>query len=279
MTMRNCLLIAQLGPITSTDATLRLELAHALERALRRIDLAVEANGGERLTQDTASRHALFSHSDPAVLAACEMLERVQGLPPVRGQRLALRIGIARLDGTSGAGEAETVLAAAAPGEAWLAADVAAELSPATRHFTRPHAVIGTQALRITRGGGGEDSGFTPYTSMTHPERMRLRHGAQTLQLDDQRPLLLIGREAGNDLVINDPRASRQHARIERRRHGFVLIDHSSNGSFIIEAGGSERHIRHGEATLVGPGRIGCGFSTRSENAEPILFASARDTT
>lgn len=277
MNTSNCLLVADLGPTTSHDEAGHLELAHALERGLRRIDLAIEANGGERVQGETGSRHALFGHADPAVLAACEMLERVQGLPPVRGQRLALRIGVAWLGGTAGAGEAETLLAAASAGEAWLAADVASELSPATRHFTRPQTVAGTQAVRVTRGESGEGEAFAHYAAMTHPERMRMRHGTQVLQLDDQRPLLLIGREAGNDLVIDDPRTSRQHARIERRRHGFVLVDHSSNGSFIIETGGSERHIRHGEATLVGPGRIGCGFSIRGDEGEAILFASVRD--
>jgi predicted component of type VI protein secretion system len=61
--------------------------------------------------------------------------------------------------------------------------------------------------------------------------------------------------------VIIDPRASRQHARIERRPEGFVLIDQSTNGTFVAEEGAAERCIKHGEAVLTGPGRIACGFS------------------
>ena len=40
------------------------------------------------------------------------------------------------------------------------------------------------------------------------------------------------GRDAANDMVIADKMASRQHARIERRRDKFVLIDHSTNGTY-----------------------------------------------
>ena len=65
---------------------------------------------------------------------------------------------------------------------------------------------------------------------------------------EELRPILLMGREMGNDVVVIDPRTSRQHARIERRREGFFVVDQSTNGTFIANDGGGEQCIRGGEA-------------------------------
>ena len=68
--------------------------------------------------------------------------------------------------------------------------------------------------------------------------RLRLKHQNDVLMLEEARPIILLGREQGNDIVIIDPRASRQHARIERRREGFVLVDQSTNGTFVADGEG-----------------------------------------
>ena len=54
----------------------------------------------------------------------------------------------------------------------------------------------------------------------------------QTFVLDHDR--LTIGRDPNNDIVINDPQVSRQHARI-RRQGGLTLIEDmgSTNGTFV----------------------------------------------
>ena len=62
--------------------------------------------------------------------------------------------------------------------------------------------------------------------------RLELRHGARTVELGAGAPALSLGRDAQNDVVIADRLASRQHARIERRRDKFVLVDQSSNGTY-----------------------------------------------
>lgn len=84
--------------------------------------------------------------------------------------------------------------------------------------------------------------------------------------------MLLLGRELGNDIVIMDPRASRQHARIERRREGFTLIDESTNGTFVSIEGGGERLVRQERMVLSGPGRLGCGFSADEIERDLVFF-------
>jgi len=67
---------------------------------------------------------------------------------------------------------------------------------------------------------------------------------------------LTFGRDGQNDVVILDRKASRLHARIERRRDKYVLIDHSTNGTFLAVQGESEVELRREELLLRGRGLI-----------------------
>ena len=50
------------------------------------------------------------------------------------------------------------------------------------------------------------------------PVELLVHHGAQEFVLGAERPALLLGRDAACDVVLTDPKASRQHARIAYRR-------------------------------------------------------------
>jgi len=78
----------------------------------------------------------------------------------------------------------------------------------------------------------------------------------QTFVID--KDLLTIGRDPNNDLVINDPQASRQHARITRRGNIMVLEDlGSTNGTFVNGVRLTDPH------TLSNGDEIGLGDSVR----------------
>jgi hypothetical protein len=84
-----------------------------------------------------------------------------------------------------------------------------------------------------------------------------------------------IGREASNDIVIQDPELSRNHARISRRGGGFVLEDlGSTNGTFI------NRQRVTSPRTLSLGDEIGLGENVviilQGEGAAPTVAASAR---
>jgi len=57
------------------------------------------------------------------------------------------------------------------------------------------------------------------------------------------------------DIVIADRKASREHARIERRRDKFVLVDVSSNGTFVTFQGEAEMAVKREEVLLRGADR------------------------
>lgn len=80
-----------------------------------------------------------------------------------------------------------------------------------------------------------------------------------------------LGREAGCDLVIPQPRASRLHGRIEYRGGVFVLLDLSANGTFVHFDGDREFVLRRSFVPLRGRGRIGLGASTSGLGAADAL--------
>ena len=74
---------------------------------------------------------------------------------------------------------------------------------------------------------------------------------------------LMLGREATNDIVILDKMASRLHARVEKRKDKFALIDQSSNGTYITISGRDEIVLRREEFVLYGSGLITFGHSLK----------------
>ena len=68
-----------------------------------------------------------------------------------------------------------------------------------------------------------------------------------------------LGRGDDNDLTIKGNLISRLHARIELNRTRFVLIDESTNGTFILREDGEEIYVRRDSAQLSGSGVIGLG--------------------
>jgi adenylate cyclase len=91
------------------------------------------------------------------------------------------------------------------------------------------------------------------------PRRLQLAFGGRDFVFDGTAGAVRLGRDAACELVIVDPKVSRQHARIEKRRDKFVLADHSANGTYVAVAGDPEICLRREELILRGSGRIGIG--------------------
>lgn len=279
-----CVLVADVigsewlvGPLGPTEA------AHAVERCINRIDRAIAGNSGTTIEQGPGSIVATFERCDSGVVAACEMLDRVLSLPPLGGIRLRVRIAIhygmvepgAERKSEAGAG-AQRLLQTCKPGQALASATAVMLLTPSARHFA------GAEAFQSDAQQGLEWPVFTIGHRAGHvtslppaariAQRLRLRHQQDVMFVEEHRPIVLLGRELGNDIAIIDPRASRHHARIERRRMGFVLIDQSTNGCYVSLEGDDERCIKTAEMILTGSGRIGCGFSSKEIERDLIFF-------
>ena len=82
-----------------------------------------------------------------------------------------------------------------------------------------------------------------------------------------------LGRADDNDLVIKGNLISRIHARVEMRRGKFVLIDQSTNGTFLKKDNGEEVFVRRDTTELHGNGIIGLGKVASAGTPLAIQFS------
>lgn len=115
------------------------------------------------------------------------------------------------------------------------------------------------------------------HTDRTYCTRLRLWWLDQEMLIDEQRPILTIGRADENDLVVKGNLVSRLHARIEFARHKFTLVDHSTNGTFVRESEGEEAFVRRDSLQLKGTGVISLGRIPETESAQTIRYVCERD--
>ncbi|HTT01839.1 MAG TPA: adenylate/guanylate cyclase domain-containing protein [Steroidobacteraceae bacterium] len=102
--------------------------------------------------------------------------------------------------------------------------------------------------------------------------RLRLRFQERDLVLDDHHTSIAIGRAEDNDVVIQGNLISRIHARIEINRHKFVLIDQSTNGTFVQTDDGEEAFVRRDSLQIKGKGMIGLGKLPEPDSPQTIRF-------
>ena len=102
--------------------------------------------------------------------------------------------------------------------------------------------------------------------------RLRLRANDRDLVIDEQHSSITIGRAEDNDVVIKGNLISRLHARIEISRNKFVLIDQSTNGTFVQTADGEESFVRRDSLQIKGEGTIGLGRLPEQDSPQTIRF-------
>ena len=112
-------------------------------------------------------------------------------------------------------------------------------------------------------------------TSTFAPSRLNTLHlqcGTKELVLEQANTGIVLGRDASCEIAIADRMASRHHARIERRRDKFFVIDQSTNGTFVAVAGEAEITLRREEVMLRGTGRIAFGRSVSESLEDTVAF-------
>ena len=261
--------------------------AEAIRSCLEAMRRATEACGGRVVKTIGDEVMALFPDADRATQAATRMHLAVNALPPIQGQKLALRIGfhagnVLQRDGDvfgDAVNIASRLAAQANKGQVLTSADTATRLTPFLQGATR-------RLYDITVKGRTADislcevlwSNSADVTDLrlaqvraptTNPRlRLRLRLGDRELVRRRRVETVSIGRDPQSTLVIADAAASRNHCVIERWQNHFVIRDYSSNGTFIsVEGHPADIVLRREEYALSGHGWITCG-RPRKEAAE-----------
>ena len=81
-----------------------------------------------------------------------------------------------------------------------------------------------------------------------------------------------MGRGQENDLVVKGNLVSRLHARVEAGKNRFMLVDESTNGSFVHTSQGEESFVRRDSIPLKGSGVIGLGRLPEPESFHTIEY-------
>ena len=255
-------------------------LEQRMERSLNRMERIASVYLGHVHARLVNGVQISFETAEGAVLAACEMQHRCAALPQVSGSRVFLNIGIhegialrrAKED-PGGAVEIAALLAEVSDGIV-VSGGVVAALKPELRAFAQPykglypeiaaHTIDWRREIPTAAYGGASVSSGGIGTSMAGA-CLALRHNLKILELTRDKPVLTVGRDPRNDLVLAGSHVSRNHCRIELQGERIVLTDTSSNGSFVTQEGGKEQRVVNASVTLVGKGIVFFGRESRGE--------------
>jgi len=250
--------------------------------------VVVEYNGRVVKTMGDGALCA-FAGPDDAVQAACEMHSRVQQKQSVQDRKIAIRIGLhhgpvlVTDDDVFGdtVNTAARMAQLAVAGQIISTGDTITQLSDQRRTSTRHLDAIPVRGKQeaVTVCEVLWQTGSSDHTQMpgrldtilrdAGVSRLRLEHAGGEIVVVTS---ISIGRHASHGIALHDPMASRNHAKIERRKDKFVLIDQSSNGTFVSMKTGEEFKLRREEMLLHGSGALAFGHSPRDRNAEVVEF-------
>ncbi len=104
-------------------------------------------------------------------------------------------------------------------------------------------------------------------------DEMTLRYREYALRINKERRSVVLGRGDICDLVVQSSFASRQHLRIELRFGKFVLVDMSTNGTYVRFGDGSVVRLAREEMILQGSGSISLGQAYSEHPTELVEFA------
>lgn len=110
-------------------------------------------------------------------------------------------------------------------------------------------------------------------SKLKRASRLILMFHDTSVVIDEKKKGANMGRADDNDLVVKGNLISRIHARIEMRRGRFMLVDQSTNGTFLLKDNGEEIFVRRDSIVLDGKGVIGLGKVAKSGDPLAIEFS------
>lgn len=103
-------------------------------------------------------------------------------------------------------------------------------------------------------------------------ELARLSYGGKAIEFDVQSRHVTFGRDPASSVVVSSRKASRAHARIERRREKLILVDQSANGTYVTDEQGRKTVLRLEEMALRGRGYVSFGEPVATRGASLLEY-------
>jgi adenylate cyclase len=199
-------------------------------------------NVASRITEVAKAREIITSAETAALLPENVRKNSVRALPSTTVKGVSAPLDLVEV--TWSVGPTAKLAQSASPSLS-AAADVAAAIAPAA----------------------SEDTSVAKLTP-----RVILRYGKQEILMRGHAACVTLGRDTGNDIVIHDPRASRNHGTIELRSGKCILIDKSSNGTFVSPHGENNVAVNKEELVLTGKGYICFGHICPPDSVGSLAY-------
>jgi adenylate cyclase len=259
----------------------------AIKTCLAELREIIEKRKGQVVKTVGDEIMAVFERPETASAAARDMQLKVGAMEPVAGVKFEIRIGFhfgAVLEDKGdflgeGVNTAARLRSLAKAGQILTSGTTANKLSVTQRIYLRDQDTVNLQgkqdAARVYELLSGDTVEATHVAGLASSANVKavltLEIGARSMSFPEGKTVLTMGREKTCDIVVAEKTASRSHARIERNGLLFVLIDESTNGTYVAMDGQKEVLLRRDRIMLRGRGRIGIGIST-GKATEPIRF-------
>jgi adenylate cyclase len=236
---------------------------------------------------------AIFPTANDAVNGAAEMQQDIGAHPElaVQGQHVAIRIGchfgpvVLENKDIFGATvhTANRMTSQAKAGQVILTGETASRLSAEWRAVSRRVDITSVRGLaedmELYEVLWQQEDATSMLPSIEidarkghRPRKVRLRYLGREYILDDAKKVFTMGRAEENDIVIKGTLISRLHAKIEVTRDKFLLVDQSTNGTFVTNQEGRESFVRRDSVPLQGRGLIGLGKLPEANAPDAIRY-------
>ncbi|MFZ1625683.1 MAG: adenylate/guanylate cyclase domain-containing protein [Gammaproteobacteria bacterium] len=252
-----------------------------VQQCLQVMKQATENFGGTVIKTMGDEVMSTFPSADDALNAANQMQQRITNTVRIdaQGTHAAIRIGChygaVQLEERDISGvavhTANSMTSQAKAGQILTTTAVVEQLSPQWKALVRqidvstPKGQSDEVAVFEVLWQPEEATNMLPSIDPGHrtparTSRLCLRFRDQEVIVGDKgKVTVTMGRADENDVVIKGNLISRIHARVDAARNRFVLVDESTNGTFIQQDGKEEIYLRRDSAVLTGSGVISMG--------------------
>ena len=232
---------------------------------------------------------ATFPSAEAAFYAACSIRDAVEHIKPLDGVTLHIRIGFnfgpvikeshdvfgntvnvaSRVTAITRAGQimaTQAVFDGLPVGlQKRMRQILRAELKGKQDRFDLYQVILEQEDVQSTRIGM---PAFRK--SPDNIDEIILRYRGHTIRVNKECRSVVLGRDDSCDLVVQNELASRLHIHIELRFGRFIIVDQSTNGTYVRFSDGNVAHITREEIFLQGNGSISLGQSF-AENPDDVV--------
>jgi len=290
---------ADVAGSTRLYETLGDVVAHeCIVESLGKISHFVKSNNGIVVEIIGDEIMAYFVHPKEAITCGCDIQQYFNESTTVHNHRIGIRIGFHKgrveLDQGHPFGDtvnvASRVASLALEGQTVTTNETIADLPSIFLSRCRPLNTIRvkgkSQPLNTSEVVWDQNDATLIFSALKETEKrppiaeIEINYKGQKIVIRESNTPFLIGRGKDCSLVISSDVVSRAHAKIEARLGELVIVDHSTNGTYVTtDCGkrsydGLDMRLHYTEWTMAGQGKISLGQPVSESDENTIKFKS-----